>query len=441
MGRLYGDATPFPHDIDYLEMVRDAVHCAVRLLQAQASINEAKSAIAASERARLAERARLERIGEGVRKALLIFEQGERETRVVNRVRDASRAAIDEETAGIESLAASEQAARRADIEQARVAAHRALEEFLRVHAMPDSEVTVTLRAEENGHAGEATLLTPFGVRAVFRLELPPNDEWQRHRRMSELTPGCELQVPHEAGWISKRVELQKVKLDKLFVTEALVEPTSVRLDARKAFRSGPGYAIERSDSDGSVRVLDENGAAKDTHPIEDSDFATVDRLVATLRAELSRLAAHRGAMVSATFDDVPLADLEEPRAIAARLIAHLAPMTNEIERRSGGNDELILRRDVADGRREEKYVKKAELRELVCVLPIELRSPFEPLKLVPRSSLTPPPPAVIEREEISMELIEEEPEKKRFNTEPQGLPQLTEDSVANPLPLSVPRR
>ncbi len=441
MGRLYGDATPFPHDIDYLEMVRDAVRCAVRLLQARASIDEARSAIAASERTRVAERARLERIGEGVRKALLLYEQGERETRVATRVRDAAKAAIDDETAAIESIAGSEQAVCRGEIEEAHAAAHLALEEFLRVHALPGTELTVTLRAEEQGHAGEATLLTPFGVRAVFRLELPPNDDWQRHRRVLELAAGCELQVPHEAGWISKRVELQRVKLDKLFVTDAALRPGSTCVDARKAFRSGTGYAVERSESDGSVLVLDDNGAVTETHPIEEGDFPTVDRLVSVVRAELERLSAHRGAMVSATFDDVPLADHDDPRAIAARLIAHLAPMTNEIERRSGGDDELILRRDVADGRREEKYVKKAELRELVCVLPIELRAPFEPLKLVPRSSLTPPPPAVFEREEISMELIEEEDGRMRINTEPQGIPHVTEDSVANPLPLSVPRR
>lgn len=441
MGRLYGDATPFPHDVDYLEIVRDAVHCAVRLLQAQHSIDEARAAISASERTRLADRARLDRIGEGVRKSLLIFETGERETRVVNRVRDAARMAIDEESSGIEAVAASEQGQRRGDIDQARVAAHRALEDFLRKHLLPESELTVAIRAEEEGHAGDATMLTPFGVRAVFRLELPQADDWQRHRRVGELAPGCELQVPHEAGWISKRVELQKVKLDKLFVTDALVQPQSVRVEARRAFRSGSGYAVERGEVGGSIHELSDDGSVKDTHAVESDDYALVERLLGTVRSELERLAGHRGALVSASFDGTPLTELDEPRAIASRLIAMLAPVANEIERRSGGNDELILRRDVADGRREEKYVKKAELRDLVCVLPIALRSAFEPLKLVPRSSLTPPPPAVVEREEISLELIEEEPDKKRFNTEPQGIPQLTDDSVANPLPLSVPRR
>lgn len=284
-------------------------------------------------------------------------------------------------------------------------------------------------------------MLTPFGVHAVFRLEVPGTDDWQRQRRVSELLPGCELQVPHEAGWISKRVELQRVKLDKLFVTDALVQPRSARIEVRKAVRSGPGYAVERGETSGSIHVLDDTGAVKDTHPIENDDYPIVDRLLATARAELARLAEHRGALVSASFDGTPVSELDEPRAIASRLIANLAPVANEIERRSGGNDELILRRDVADGRREEKYVKKAELRDLVCVLPIALRSAFEPLKLVPRSSLTPPPPAVFEREEISMELIEDEPAKQRFNTEPQGLPQITDDSVANPLPLNVPRR
>ena len=48
MARVYGDSTPFPHDIDYIHMLRDGVDCAVRLLAAQHSIRVAEDRMTAS---------------------------------------------------------------------------------------------------------------------------------------------------------------------------------------------------------------------------------------------------------------------------------------------------------------------------------------------------------------------------------------------------------
>ena len=67
---------------------------------------------------------------------------------------------------------------------------------------------------------------------------------------------------------------------------------------------------------------------------------------------------------------------------MAERLIGHLAPVVMEISRRSGAPGELVLRRDVGDGRREEMYVTKAELWQKLLVLPPERRVAFGALGL-----------------------------------------------------------
>lgn len=411
MGRLYGDSTPFPFDTDYLELVRGAVTCSVKLLLAQHTIDEARAAMAAAEAARTAERARLDRVGETVRKALLMFEGvHEREARVAERTRAAARAAIDEETAQIEAGLLAEQSRRRADIERAREGARNALEAFLRAQTLPGDDVSLVLRAEGESHAGEVTLSTTFGLRATFRVVVPDGHELARPRRALDVAAGCELHVPHEAGWLNKRLELQKIKLDKLWLQELGLTPHNVRVTLRKGQGAGAGYTVEMvRGAHGTVRELDDNGVEKDVHPLETEDVDSVTRLTDAVTAALQSLSPHRGAMIHASFEGAPLAELDDPRSIATALINTLAPVVNEIERRSGGVDELILRRDVADGRREEKYVKKTELREAICALPIALRNAFEPLALVPRSSLTPPPPAVAERDEVSMELIDDD--------------------------------
>ena len=118
--------------------------------------------------------------------------------------------------------------------------------------------------------------------------------------------------------------------------------------------------------------------------------------------------------MTTATFDDKPLREIEEPQAIANKLINVLAPVVQEIARRSGAPGELVLRRDLGEGRREEIYITKAELNEKVLTLPTTLRPVFDPFELSegPRSPRAPAPSEPIMLDNVEYE--EEEPTKNR---------------------------
>jgi hypothetical protein len=119
-------------------------------------------------------------------------------------------------------------------------------------------------------------------------------------------------------------------------------------------------------------------------------------------------LAVRRQAMTSATFDGKPLREIEDPSAIATKLINVLAPIVQEIARRSGAPGELVLRRDLGEGRREEIYITKAELNEKVLTLPATLRPVFDPFELSegPRSPRAPAPsePIFIDAEDVEGE-------------------------------------
>ena len=71
-----------------------------------------------------------------------------------------------------------------------------------------------------------------------------------------------------------------------------------------------------------------------------------------------------------------------------------LGPVVQEIARRSGAPGELVLRRDLGEGRREEIYITKAELHEKILLLPQSLRGAFDPFELTggPRSPRAPAP-------------------------------------------------
>jgi hypothetical protein len=69
-----------------------------------------------------------------------------------------------------------------------------------------------------------------------------------------------------------------------------------------------------------------------------------------------------------------------------------MAPTVVEISRRSGAPGELVLRRNLGEGRREETYSTHTELLEKILVLPPDLRAVFAPLKLSgPAGAALPP--------------------------------------------------
>jgi hypothetical protein len=136
---------------------------------------------------------------------------------------------------------------------------------------------------------------------------------------------------------------------------------------------------------------------------MEGEDAVHVMRLWTRLLDTTRDLLGRREAMTDATFDGKSLADLPDPRPVCARLVSVIAPTVQEIAKRSGAPGELVLRRDLGEGRREEIYITKAELHEKVLALPPELRSVFDPFELSegPRSPRAPVPsePIIIEED------------------------------------------
>src|SRR5262245_57344019 len=95
MARVYGDSTPFPHDLDYIHMLRDGVDCAVRLLAAQHSIRVAEERSEAAERSMRGEVTELNALLERVQNAARAESPGmEVVTRALGQIGAAARTIV-----------------------------------------------------------------------------------------------------------------------------------------------------------------------------------------------------------------------------------------------------------------------------------------------------------------------------------------------------------
>ena len=56
MGHVFGDSTPFPYDVNFIELIRHAVECGVELCKAQHNIASAADRRASVDQLRRAER-------------------------------------------------------------------------------------------------------------------------------------------------------------------------------------------------------------------------------------------------------------------------------------------------------------------------------------------------------------------------------------------------
>src|SRR5262249_17740734 len=79
--------------------------------------------------------------------------------------------------------------------------------------------------------------------------------------------------------------------------------------------------------------------------------------------------------LVEATFDDAPFHRYAQLRVVIERLVTEMAPQVREVSAHSLSPNELVIKRLLADDRREEVFVSKASLRERIATLPPALRA------------------------------------------------------------------
>ena len=73
MAHVYGDSTAFPYDLDYIELSRHAVDCAVQLFSAQHAIAASLERVGSLNQARASELSRITAMSQAVESSLSQF--------------------------------------------------------------------------------------------------------------------------------------------------------------------------------------------------------------------------------------------------------------------------------------------------------------------------------------------------------------------------------
>ena len=120
MPYVYGDSSPFPHDVDCIDLLRHVVDCCVKLLSAEHAVSLTQHRLQQLGQRQDMERAELAALWDVLKRALSTGPRAsERTSRSISRVLEGARAAVDEELAHLERELAKESAHTRAIVERA----------------------------------------------------------------------------------------------------------------------------------------------------------------------------------------------------------------------------------------------------------------------------------------------------------------------------------
>lgn len=388
---VYGDSTSYPAGVDFIATIRAVVSCCVSLMKSQHAIDCARSRVKEAHDHVLQQHAELGFLAESVERALSSKGPRTPARDVSDRIVTMTRGVVATEVR--RAQAALEATIVRADktIVEARKAAAVAFGELLARHDLPGAATGFRLFATQERYGAEVVVSLPCGLRATFDGALPEGHAWKTLRRVRHAREGVMVTLPREVGWFEKRVEPVTLRLDALTILGASMEAAHGALLLGKSERSGIVHAFDVDFTSLAPRVKRRDGDDVNVEALGPQDAACIAKLLRAIGEATRELLPGRRAMTEATLEGKPLGE-SDPGEVCTRLVELVADDVREIARRSGAPGELVLRRNVDSGHRDEVFVTTAELLEQVETLPPSLRRAFAPLELhgKPRSPRAP---------------------------------------------------
>lgn len=399
---LYGDSVPFPPQYDFLGALKIFVdHATVAARydgegRAALEIAEVEAAnrlrsIEALEAAHFAAMHALTTATTGGQPLILDYAQKVQEfaTSLVGHTKQEAISTAN---------GAREAARQKTDAGTAQV--RSAIDAILIALRLPVSSSEIVMEFDENQTEFQTIVRYAEGIATAYALSVETLDDWRKPRRVSDFTSGVTLPVGLKRSLFKRTVAYEPLQLDDYYLGgfELADDTAQLRLRRKPAEKDAIVFDMRYTDQGFFAEV--QHPGESDTgslEPVLDQGAATeLERFVMLLRSAVGQVAKHKSRVLGVTIHGHDVFEDRLVNQLLTTIVKLIAPTASEIARRSTSAAELTLKTESDEGRREEIYVKKAELYAKIDAVPATERVVFEPL----RSALeiapgTPPPPGV----------------------------------------------
>ncbi len=415
----YGDGTPFPLDENFIETLTTAVETCTNAFVPLTELDARRSRARDTKREADLENVRLAELEATVTSALGPYVAPDKKASVTQAVAQklaaAAKTTIAEAKRQIETRvgAVDGQAAPKTATD----AVVKALGPFFVEHQLPKSEWIMSwdVRGAEP-HADAVATAGP--ITAAFQLTPDP---YRTPIRVDQLAEGVIVHMMKKG--VFGKAKPAPVDLGKYVMVafERMANGGLVVTLKENPNKSASGLRFSITEKGATWVTISAAGDAEgEDNELDMDDVAPVRNLAERANSTLKDLIQRRS-LVDLSFNGKAIADLAEPRLVPLELLAQLTPLARSIRDKSRMSGELVLKRDIGDGRREELFMSRHTLAQQFARLPHEYRKPFEDMGISAEETspsiqlpLRPPgppapPPRAVEFDSKTMEYDEQQ--------------------------------
>jgi hypothetical protein len=394
----YGDGTPFPLEENFIETLTSAVETCtnafVPLAELDARRERAKEARRDAER----EAGRLDDLEKTVSAALAPYmpidkAKANNAQLVAQKIAQSAKSFIQEAKTQVDTRVRQMDA--QASGRTSADAVLKALRPFFDDHQLP--KAVWIMSWDVRGAEAHADAIATAG-RIVASFQLTP-DPYRGPIRVEQLAEGVVVHMMKKG--VFGKAKPAPVDLGKyVMVAFERTARESVVTLKESANKASPGLRFAVGDGQATWVSITTNGDTEgEANPLDMEDVGPIRQLAERAHAALKDLLNKR-TLVDLTLGGRSINDLDEPRIVPLELLQQLTPLARTIREKSRMSGELVLKRDIGDGRREELFVPRATLAQQFARLPAEYRRPFEEMGITQEETqpaiqlpVRPPPP------------------------------------------------
>lgn len=244
-----------------------------------------------------------------------------------------------------------------------------------------------SLRRTAESADASAVITFPQGLEAAFVLDQEP--EWGRPRRVGDLATDINVQIGMKKRFLSKSMVPERTYLNDYIVASIELADEVAELVLRRKLESDEGLMIRLHTPLGEPPTgeIIKTGANDEVLAATAEDAAELRRLVDAIREVVAVTIRRRRRLLWVRLGEQDVLEAGLLMPLVEALVDSLAPLAQEIGRRSPNRHELSLKVEHSDGRREEIYLKKEELAQPLAGLPSPMWKIFSRLGVLPAAS------------------------------------------------------
>lgn len=371
----YGDGTPFPLDENFIETLTSAVESCTNAFLPLAELDLRRERAREGRREGDRELARLDDLEKSLSAALAPYIPGDKKAgmtqAVAQKIAGGAKGALSEAKTQVEGRVRQleQQAAPRTSAE----GVIKALRPFFDAHQLPKTAWIMSWDVRGAEPAADA-VATTGRITAAYALMPEP---YRQPIRVDQLAEGVVVHMLKKG--VFGKAKPAPVDLGKYVVVaferNAKEQVVTLKENPNKS-AAGLRFAVAEGTATW-VSITATGDADGEANPLDAEDVGPIRQLAERANATLKDLINKR-TLVDLTFGGKQVGDLDEPRILPLELLQQLTPLARTIREKSRMSGELILKRDIGDGRREELFVPRSTLSQQFARLPPEYRRPFE---------------------------------------------------------------